>query len=69
MLRRTDRYWINGRVEKDGKIADLEAAANLRVAFLVLSATDQEITGRWSMGAKHDYGGSPCTGSFSIFPA
>ena len=69
MLRSAERLWINGRVDEGGQIASLEASSNLRVDFLVLSATVQEISGRWSMGARHDFGGSPCTGSFNIFPA
>ena len=69
MLRSTERLWIIGRIDEGGEIASLEASSNLRVDFLVLSATTQEISGRWSMGARHDFGGSPCTGSFNIFPA
>jgi hypothetical protein len=69
MLRSAERFWITGRVDEGGKIASLEASSNLRVNFLVLSATPQGISGRWSMGARHDFGGSPCTGSFNIFPA
>ena len=68
MLRSAERFWINGRVDDEGSIRDLEAAAGLRVSFLVLSATSDEILGRWSMSAKSNYGGSPCSGSFSLFP-
>jgi len=69
MLRNADRFWIDGSVDDLGSIKDLQATSNRVVTFLVLSATPREIRGRWSMSAKHDYGGSPCSGSFSLYPA